>query len=970
MLRNPGTHAFLERPPRHARIIGPPGSGKTTLLVERWRALTARGHRPGIVAFGREHHDRLMGRLIPPGGAYLGPHPVTTHARIASAVLDAARPGRPRTLREVDELLVLGRLLRREPELLASDLAAIANYATFLKDLLGALHALAQHGISAATARSCARDCANPRARDVLIVYARHREVCDERGLVSFYDAAWRAAEHAGAAGVASPLAGFDVVLIDDFHDLDPGQYRLLTRLLPPDGATALEVFGDPTGARFSFRGTTDRFQERLGRDYATTDIELSAPQSNDVALNETIASLIEHTVHGARAPSVEPAGDLPLFAHANVSPNSTHAARPAWECTATLLIAADEIAEAQAIAARSRSAIDAGVAPGEIAIIARDAERYRAVLSMACYEWGVPLEDGGQEVGAVGDFLRSLVGALGADSDGHFAETLHAPPGGAPGDVSTLLRTLKRDYAQRGGAFDLPRMIDEHVVPLFPQSDTNSRGTLAAVVDDWHRYNEVVEHAGGGASLDEFRTHYLGQRTAHARGASRVQLLSAREATGRTFHTTFVCGAAEGFFPGVASRDGYIPLIALARAIEPVHPDAAHDIAGRLDEASVERSENALFLTALTRAAESLTITAPARIAGEATLLPRALAAGGREFAGETVTRTTSPAARAASAVAGAPPSEHLAERLRPLDELAGWWVSPPPTQRLPRLNEFSMSPSKLNSFARCARQFFYEKVLNIARPDSIYLRVGSMVHEALREIIPPGATRDEVRAALKNAGTREIAERLVSRDMKEAGAWMRELSVNYLEDMLVHVAALEAEREGDYRVRVQEEKVETEVEGMPLRGRFDRIDDVDGVGPVIIDYKTSGNIAKTYPTLIEKMESEYWQIPVYATMAAAECGDPAAFVYYVLPPGEDSLAVGVQVARGTRPAPIPLGKRRPHRYGPVDTATIAGAMARAVEIHRSIIEGECRYERTANTGTCSNCHFAIICQRSRASL
>ena len=49
------------------------------IVLVGWRALTARGHRPGIVAFGREHHDRLMERLIPPGGAYLGPRPVTTH---------------------------------------------------------------------------------------------------------------------------------------------------------------------------------------------------------------------------------------------------------------------------------------------------------------------------------------------------------------------------------------------------------------------------------------------------------------------------------------------------------------------------------------------------------------------------------------------------------------------------------------------------------------------------------------------------------------------------------------------------------------------------------------------------------------------------------------------------------------------------------------------------------------------------
>jgi len=98
----PAIQDYLDSAPGHRRIMGPPGSGKTTLLVERWRALTARGRRPGVVAFGNEHRERLLERLMPPGGAHLGAHPVTTHALLAAGILDAARPARPRTLREVD----------------------------------------------------------------------------------------------------------------------------------------------------------------------------------------------------------------------------------------------------------------------------------------------------------------------------------------------------------------------------------------------------------------------------------------------------------------------------------------------------------------------------------------------------------------------------------------------------------------------------------------------------------------------------------------------------------------------------------------------------------------------------------------------------------------------------------------------------------------------------------------------------
>jgi CRISPR/Cas system-associated exonuclease Cas4 (RecB family) len=169
---------------------------------------------------------------------------------------------------------------------------------------------------------------------------------------------------------------------------------------------------------------------------------------------------------------------------------------------------------------------------------------------------------------------------------------------------------------------------------------------------------------------------------------------------------------------------------------------------------------------------------------------------------------------------------------------------------------------------------------------------------------------------------------------------------------------------------VRLQEEAVQGEIEGMPIRGRFDRIDDVEGLGPVVIDYKTSGSIKRTYPSLVDKMETEYWQIPVYAAMTALVEVAASGFVYYALPPGEESFAAGVQLAPGSRPAPIPLGPRRPHRYGPVDTERVAGAIAHAIQIHRSIVEGECRYERVTHMGICPNCHFARICQRSRASI
>lgn len=967
MSRDPAIQSFIDRPPGHARILGPPGSGKTTLLVDRWHALAARGHRPGIVAFAREHRDRLLERVIPAGGTYLGATPVTTHALVASAILDAARPGRPRTLSDVDELLVLGRLLRRESALLASDLSAIAGSSTFLRDLLEALHALAQSGISPDHARSCAKRCANLRARDVLRVYVRYRELCAGRGLASFYDAAWRAAE-AIDVGAASPLGEFDVILIDDFHDLDPGQYRLLTRLVPPDGMAKLEVFGDPTGPRFSFRGTSDRFLlDAFPRDYSPADLVLAAPSGDDVAWKDTVAQLVSQT-EGV-APRTGPSSDLPLFYSATA--HESHIARPAHACTTTVLLADDEVSEAQAVATRARAAIDAGVPPREIAVIAREADRYRDVLELACHEWGVPLDAGGEENGATDGLVRSLLGALGSDPDGRFAEALAASPFSASlcagQDVDVVVHDMRRAYTSQSG-FQLEKLLAERVAPLCASDDT----AFAAVADEWRRYGDVVEHTGGGRSIDEFCATYLAGRHARARRTDRVSLLSAREATGRSFHTAFVCGCAEGVFPGATSRDGYIPLAVIARVLEDENPDAARDMVARVDETTLERAENALFLTALTRATDAIVVTSPVRTDGEAATPSRALGVKVRAFAIQQVSRMPSPCARAAGSVSRTAPDAKLAGRLRALDRLAGWWATPKSPPRLPARPDFTMSASKLGSYARCARQFFYHNVLKIEEPESIYLRVGTLVHDALKEIIKPDATGDEVRAALQHAGTRAIAERLVTAAFQDAGAWMRELSVKYLEDMLRDVAALEAHRQGSYRVRVVEQSVDVVVEGMPLRGRIDRVDDVDGVGSVIIDYKTSGKgrIRKTYSSLAESLDGDYWQIPVYATMAAAKGLDAAGFVYYALPPGDESFAVGVQLAPGDRPAPIPLGNRKPYRYGPVSVSTVVDAMAHAVGIHRSIVAGECEYARVQNMQNCPTCSFARICQRSKASI
>jgi hypothetical protein len=67
---------------------------------------------------------------------------------LASQLLSAARPGRARTLRDVDERVVLDACSQSNPELLTSDLRSIAESRALRDTLLDSLHLLAQNGVT------------------------------------------------------------------------------------------------------------------------------------------------------------------------------------------------------------------------------------------------------------------------------------------------------------------------------------------------------------------------------------------------------------------------------------------------------------------------------------------------------------------------------------------------------------------------------------------------------------------------------------------------------------------------------------------------------------------------------------------------------------------------------------------------------------------------------------------------------
>lgn len=972
MSRDPRLQEFIERPPGHARVLGPPGSGKTTLLIERYRALVARGHAPLVIAFGREQSDRLLERLWSDGTAVFGAQPVTTHGMLAARLLSAARPGRARTLRDVDERVVLDRVFGAHPELLQSDLRSIADSRSLRDTLLPLLHLFAQNGITASQARSARERADEPRARDVLSLFAAYREHLDERGLITFYDAAWEASRAALADRSLAAAAGVkDVLLIDDYQDLDAGQFELLRTLAPPGGAVAIEVFGDPAGPHFSFRGTSDRFlRGEFPRLYQPVEFRLSPPRPSNAGLAKVVAGL-GPSENAVRTPPPADVNSLPLFS--NASTEASIDFNTAWQVSVRAVRASDDIAESQNAAECVRAWLDAGIAHSDIAVVARDPERVASLVHQVFRERGVAVDVGAGNDTAMDAFVHALVGALGRDTDGRFsdalaasafAEAFCAAANEAPRNLDRLVSSLRAHYGSRG-IFDLVRLLDERVAPLL--SGVHA-GAIAEIAEEWRRYTEVVSHTGGQLSLDEFRRAYLdGSERARA-GTARVPLVSARAISGRSVRAVIVLGCAEGVFPRVEIDGGYIPRAALVRAMGSIDDGCAADLAARIDRDVREREENRLLLSALCSASEHLVVSFAARSAGEHAVPATVLAP---LFGAATdVERRASPATRAAEAIARRPAGDALAERVRGADAIAFGWLGAGPAAQSPQLESCRLSPSGIDNFMRCARKYFYAKVLRIEEPGSIYLEIGNVFHGVMNRLVPVGADGDAVRAVLRSGDFAAAFDEAVAEEMPEASDWVRDLTRVHIGRMLLQTAEIEAKRKGRYTVRSVEQMAKYPPEGdTVLTGRLDRVDVVEGLGPVVVDYKT-GRMPKTAATVMRDIveNREHWQVPLYSALAAGDGPTPVSFLFYIVPPDDEAAVVGLQLVDGKLQTPIPDAGKSRSPYGVLGAAPVLKALDEAVQLRAALMRGEAEFARTDSGEECDRCHFIRVCRRNQS--
>jgi DNA helicase-2/ATP-dependent DNA helicase PcrA len=291
--------------------------------------------------------------------------------------------------------------------------------------------------------------------------------------------------------------------VVDEFQDVSPLQFALLDLWL--GGRDELCVVGDPSQTIYSFAGADASYL----REFATR-----FPDAASVELVRSYRSTPQVVAAANRLLAGTPSAGVQLVAQAADGPAVTHRGHT------------DEVAEAEAVAARVVELRSQGTPPGEIAVLFR-INAQSEVFEDALTARGVPYVLRGaarfferQEVRQAVTLLRGTARAGEDDSR----------PGG-------LVETVRATLAGMGWTPEAPQA----------RGETRNRWeSLQALVD------QAGELAASGTTTLETFVAELDRRAAeqHAPVADGVTLATLHAAKGLEWDAVFVCGLQDGTLP------------------------------------------------------------------------------------------------------------------------------------------------------------------------------------------------------------------------------------------------------------------------------------------------------------------------------------------------------------------------------------------------------------------------------------
>jgi len=291
---------------------------------------------------------------------------------------------------------------------------------------------------------------------------------------------------------------------VDEFQDVDPQQYRLITLLAPPPAGN-LCVIGDPHQAIYSFRGADSSCFARLRRDYAgAAEVAL---KRNYRSSGTIVAASTQIIAEQSNRPIAEMVRDMHERITIHVAP-SEHA-------EAEFVVAAVE----QAIGGHSFFSIDSGRASGQ-----------GAALSFA--DIAVLYRTDAQAAALTEAFARSGI---------PFRKHSHGPLAEAP-QVRALLSAID---AMDGSDADLAGRLSGAALRLAADHDT------AAEIDRaLQRLLPLVENCAGDQAGFADAVALASDADIWDQRADAVRLLTLHAAKGLEFACVFIVGLEDGVLP------------------------------------------------------------------------------------------------------------------------------------------------------------------------------------------------------------------------------------------------------------------------------------------------------------------------------------------------------------------------------------------------------------------------------------
>jgi DNA helicase-2/ATP-dependent DNA helicase PcrA len=176
--------------------------------------------------------------------------------------------------------------------------------------------------------------------------------------------------------------------------------------------------------------------------------------------------------------------------------------------------------------------------------------------------------------------------------------------------------------------------------------------------------------------------------------------------------------------------------------------------------------------------------------------------------------------------------------------------------------LKDFSLSASSLEAYLRCQLGFFYQHLLKIPSGDSMAASFGSAMHAAMEQYF-----LEMQKHAQREFGPKEQLIALFQGEMQRRKPFFDPTHYErYVSDGQFHLDAYYDHFRPTWvtNVRIERGAWKVPVDGVPLNGRLDRIDILEGNQVRVVDYKTGKvreEFVKPNYTYDDSGKGKYWR-------------------------------------------------------------------------------------------------------------